>query len=161
MRHGAALDVGQGGIRRDADRCLSPEGVAKTREVAEGLAALELAFDAIGASPLVRARQTAEIVAEVAAPKVAVTNCFFLQPGGATSDLVAWLASSRADSILAVGHFPDLAIMASELLTGQSNADIQFKKAAVCCLAFDDKPALGGARLEWLMQPRHLRCSRR
>jgi phosphohistidine phosphatase len=161
MRHGAALDVGQEGIRRDVDRRLSKEGVARTREVAEGLAGLEISLDAIGTSPLVRARQTAEIVAGTVSPKCEITECDFLQPGGSSQDLIAWLRSQSAESVLVVGHLPDMSEIASELLTGHPNAAIEFKKAAVCCMAFDAIPARGAGRLEWLMQPRHLRCLRR
>jgi len=65
MRHAIAHELGADGSRTDAGRTLTTEGRANTRAAAQAMRRLELDFDAIWTSPLVRARQTAEIVAEV------------------------------------------------------------------------------------------------
>src|SRR5262245_32744129 len=61
LRHGVAADVGpEGG--GDAGRPLTVEGIAKIKEEARGLRRLGVRPDIVLTSPLVRARQTAEIV---------------------------------------------------------------------------------------------------
>src|SRR5215470_13454393 len=65
MRHGIAADLGEGGVIKDADRPLTMEGRAKMKQAATGLRELELKFNLVLTSPLLRARQTAEAVAEV------------------------------------------------------------------------------------------------
>ena len=62
LRHGDAEDHASSG--RDFDRRLTSEGIERMRAEAEGMRRLELSFDQILTSPLLRARETAEIVAE-------------------------------------------------------------------------------------------------
>ena len=64
LRHGIAVEHGAPGYAKDADRPLTPEGERKLGQIAEAMKALELTFDLILSSPYLRARQTAEIVAE-------------------------------------------------------------------------------------------------
>ena len=157
MRHGIAVDVGEEGITRDADRPLSSEGCRKTEEVAQALAAMNIRLDIVGASPLVRAEKTARIVADAAERPPERMECECLQPGGDAAGVTTWLQGLKAESVLLVGHMPDLAAFASHLLVKHDGVDLLFKKAAVCCIAFDGRPAPGRGRLEWLMQPGHLR----
>jgi len=65
MRHAIAADLGDGPWKRDAERPLTKEGIRRTHRAAEGLVSAGVVFDAILSSPLVRARETAGIVAEV------------------------------------------------------------------------------------------------
>ena len=65
MRHGIAADLGEGGVLKDADRPLTLEGRAKLKLAAQGLRELGVKFNVIFTSPLLRARQTAEVVAEI------------------------------------------------------------------------------------------------
>src|ERR1035438_4666613 len=64
LRHGIAVEPGTHGYEKDADRPLTPEGERKLLQIAEAMEALDLTFDLILSSPYLRARQTAEIVAE-------------------------------------------------------------------------------------------------
>ena len=59
VRHGIAEDRSEG--RRDGLRALTPAGRRRTTEVLERVVALGLVADRLVSSPLVRARQTAEI----------------------------------------------------------------------------------------------------
>ena len=60
--------------------------------------------------------------------------------------------------MMAVGHMPDLAVLASVLLAKGSCLDIVFKKSGVCCISFDGPTKASAGRLDWLMQPKHLRA---
>src|SRR5262247_3681236 len=64
MRHGIAVDSDQPGPEADGARPLTQKGLKRTRRAARGLRRLGVSFDGILTSPLVRARQTAEIVAD-------------------------------------------------------------------------------------------------
>jgi phosphohistidine phosphatase len=142
----------------DAERELTAEGRKVTAAVAKSLRALRCRPDRIGTSPLARARQTAEVLAEVLDAKKKLEICGFLSPGAHAEALVGWLRDARQDSaIMIVGHMPDLTQLASALLTENARLDIAFKKSGVCCISFDGAPALGAGRLEWLLQPKQLR----
>src|SRR3954462_13841662 len=65
FRHGIAVDKDDTSVTSDAERPLTEEGTRKTRAAAEGLNRLEARYEKILTSPWVRAKQTAEIVAEV------------------------------------------------------------------------------------------------
>lgn len=152
MRHAHALDVGEEGIRRDFDRPLSGKGKDITREVAAALKAIGIKLDFIGTSPLLRARQTAEIMAS-GLGDIPVDLCPMMAPNGSISELIQWLRQCGFESVMLVGHMPDLAELASTLICGQPMAGVIFKKAAVCRISFDAQPAAGKGALEWLLPP--------
>src|SRR5258706_7668086 len=62
VRHGVAEERGDA-WPDDAKRPLTDEGISRMRKVTRGLAELGVSLDLILTSPLVRARQTAEILA--------------------------------------------------------------------------------------------------
>ena len=62
LRHGIAEETSATG--RDRDRSLTDEGREKTCAAGKALRRMDIAFDLVLSSPFVRARQTADIVAE-------------------------------------------------------------------------------------------------
>jgi phosphohistidine phosphatase len=62
LRHGEAAEHSDPRFKNDADRPLTPNGIRRTKQLAHSLRQLEVSFDVIFSSPLVRARETAEIV---------------------------------------------------------------------------------------------------
>ncbi len=155
VRHGIAEDRGDGGP--DEARALTDEGMEKMREIGCALQALGCEPVRFLTSPLVRARETAQILAELLAPETELTICDGLAPGGAPPEVVRALGGERSDALLA-GHLPGIAELAAYLLSGETDLDLVFRKGAVCCLSFADTPEAGLATLEWLLQPRHLRA---
>jgi phosphohistidine phosphatase len=156
MRHGAALDVGAPGIGRDEERTLSPAGIVGTTDVARGLAALNARPDGVGTSPLVRARQTAEIVARITGCARPVVVCEALAPGGRIADVLAWSKAAGLNSLLLVGHLPEIAVLTSELLAGHGEMNMGFEKAAICCVSCEALLTRGSGYLEWFMPPDYL-----
>ena len=63
LRHGIAAGHSAGGLRTDSERPLTEEGVEELREACDRYALHLPTPDRIVSSPLLRARQTAEIVA--------------------------------------------------------------------------------------------------
>jgi phosphohistidine phosphatase len=161
VRHGIAEDIGEGDARTDDGRVLTKRGRERTRRVAEGLAVLGVRPERIATSPLRRAAQTASILAEVLCPGIEPELCEFLAPGASAAGLAAWLKENSAGCAMVVGHMPDVAAIASQLVSGDEGVDITFKKAGVCCIEFDGDPGEGAGRLAWLMQPRQILKLRR
>ncbi len=63
-RHGQNEDNAEGILNGHRDRPLTELGIHQAYELAEGIENLGLAFDAVYCSPLVRARETAEVACE-------------------------------------------------------------------------------------------------
>ena len=159
VRHGIAQDRDDPSVRCDAERVLTPEGVKRTRQAALGLKALGCRPQRIATSPLPRAEQTARTMAEVLCPDIPVDVCEFLAlTNGGEQESLAWLRGVKEGSVMLVGHMPDVADLASSLVSDGPAIDIVFKKAAVCCISFDGTPRKAAGRLEWLLQPAQLRA---
>ena len=157
LRHAIAAARGGKRFRRDSDRPLTDEGIAKLREVVRGMRALGLSFDLILSSPFRRARQTAEILAAELDLEKALEASPHLAPGGDGRALIDEVNATRVARVLLVGHEPDLSQLIAVLLTGDQASRITLKKASLCKLV---APALQYARcasLEWLLAPAQLR----
>jgi phosphohistidine phosphatase len=155
VRHGKAEEpVARA---RDAERALTAEGREAMHKAARGLKRALPAIDQIATSPLLRARQTADILADAYAQR-APTELAQLAPGTPAADLLAWLAERSADATLAlVGHEPDLSAFIGFLLTGEAHSLVELKKGAACLIEFAARPVAGRGRLRWALAPRHLR----
>ena len=159
VRHGPAVDIGDDGVETDFDRMLSKEGVEKTRLAAKGLRQMNCKPWRILTSPLVRAYQTAEILQEVLMAEEGVEVSDKLAPGTSMQELIAWVQELPAYPIMVVGHMPDLADLATVLVSGENGwVNMTFKKAAACCITFDEDVDFSSGCLDWLLQPRHLRA---
>ncbi len=157
VRHGIAADAGAG--VSDADRALTPEGARRMTRAALGLRRLAVRPDAILASPLRRAEQTAERLRSVLCPESAVEILAALAPGHEPLAILTELAIHRgARQIILVGHQPDMGELASYLLTGSATlAPFDFKKGAVAAIEVATLPPRSTGLLRWFMPPRHLR----
>ncbi len=110
MRHGPAED--QTATSRDSDRALTREGAARVRSVAISLAERGEAPREILSSPVVRARETAEIVAARVFSEPSEHPITFRSELGLTSArlraLVGELLQQGKRRIMLVGHEPSL-----------------------------------------------------
>ena len=158
IRHGIAESGGSG--VPDAKRALTPEGREKSRYAALGLKQLGVSFDRVLSSPLVRARETADIVVAVCDSRLEVEIEDFLTPDGYPEESIRWLNRERPESVAFVGHMPHVAALASALLS-DDYFEIDFKKAAACCIAFYGNPAAGKGCLEYFLPPSALRAMAR
>jgi len=138
-------------FKRDRSRALTQDGRRRMRKAARGLHALLPGLTQIATSPLLRARQTAEIVAAVYTG-IDTVSLPALSPGALPRAVLAWLRTQPQDALLAlVGHEPDLGRLASWLLTGRPAGFVQFKKGAAALIEFVDVPAAGKGTLAWLL----------
>jgi phosphohistidine phosphatase len=164
MRHGIAADLGEGGVLKDSERPLTLEGRARMKQAAAGIRTLGLKFNLILTSPLLRTRQTAEAVAEVLdlQHKVKILDslapgCAFIEGEGKHAEIFLELGSYQFDRALLVGHMPDLSELASYLLSGNRNLNIEFKKGSLCAIEVASLPPRGPGLLRWLKTPKTLR----
>jgi phosphohistidine phosphatase len=148
LRHGIAEDDSPDGT--DASRQLTDEGVSKLRASRLGFARLGVRVDLLLTSPLVRARQTAEIVGPMVgvAPEVADA----LAPGCDAASLLALLDGRGAERVMIVGHEPDFSGIIGAL-TGGSR--VVMKKGGLARV--DLLPGAARGELVWLVPPRGLR----
>jgi len=139
-------------LQRDRTRALTPEGRRRMRKAGKGLCTLLPSLDVLASSPLVRARQTAEIVARVYGNGLAITPLPALTPGAPMRNLLAWLREQPLEATVAlVGHEPDLGRLMGWLLTGRQATFVHFKKGAAALIEFGLTPRAGSGGLVWLL----------
>jgi phosphohistidine phosphatase len=152
LRHGLAGDRSewQG---NDAARPLTDEGVEKMQRTAATLAQLDFGLDAIITSPLVRARQTAEIVAQKLDLDSKLAEDARLALGFNVEQLRAVLHDHvDANALMFVGHEPDFSETISALVGG---GRIVCKKGGLALVKLSSAHARHG-ELIWLLPPRVL-----
>lgn len=158
IRHGPAGDSAawEAEGRDDSQRPLTPDGKKQMRRAAAGLATLVPSIDVLATSPLARAVQSAEIVADEYHTDLVTVDV--LVPDRDPGETVEWLRELEAEETVAlVGHEPHLGTLIGYLLTGKRSSFIDFKKAGASLLELPDPPRAGGGTLEWLLTPRVLR----
>jgi phosphohistidine phosphatase len=159
VRHAIAFERNARRWPDDGQRPLTPAGSARARRAAAGLKQLVAAPSLVLVSPLVRARQTAQLLTRHANWPQA-TVCSELEPDTAPQQLLALLARQRGASMAVVGHEPDLGRLLSICLTGAGDIPFSFRKMGVACVTFRGVARAGSGELTWFMPPKLLRAAR-
>ena len=158
VRHGPAGGADAARWPDDRDRPLTPKGIARTRRALKGLARLVPHADRIWTSPLVRARETAELAHRAWTAPPSVETVDELAPGGRALPLLReWIRRAPEETLLVVGHEPDLSALAATL-AGLRAGGIELKKAGACGLTIEPGMGPGAATLAFLLPPRALRA---
>jgi phosphohistidine phosphatase len=145
VRHGEARPDAD-----DASRALSERGRAEIERVARLVAALRPPVAEIRHSGLLRARQTAEILAAALAPSGGVRAFEGLAPGDEPT-IAAAECEAATEPVVLVGHMPHLGRLASRLLLGEAGRElIRFETGTVACLSRGER----GWVVEWVVAPR-------
>ncbi len=156
LRHAIAAPRGVKLFPRD-DRPLTEEGIEKMLKGAKGIIRIVDYVDIILTSPLVRAVDTAEIVAKALNVESKLQICNELAPGSSLNNLLAYMVKfKKLNSIMIVGHEPDLSYFASALL-GKKSSIIEFKKGSLCCIEVTMIPSRRDGVLLWHLTPKQLR----
>ncbi len=144
----------------DTKRPLSAEGMVRMRKNARGLVALNVTLDVVLTSPLVRARQTSEIIVSAFDERPSIVTTESLAPGGSYQAVLAELEKhSRRARIALVGHEAAIGEMAARI-AGSRNA-FPFRKGAVCRIDVEALPPAGPGTLRWFLTPKILRHLRK
>jgi len=159
LRHAIAVERGHADYEDDSQRPLTPKGERRMRRAAEGMLALELSLDGILSSPYLRAKQTADIVAEVLQASATIDISPALAPDGDPRQLITELQrhNRTRQNLLLVGHEPYLSALLSTLLTGGPHLAATMKKGGLCKLRAERWRYERCATLEWLLTPGQLR----
>jgi phosphohistidine phosphatase len=159
IRHGLAEERSEA-WPDDNKRPLTPDGISRMRKAVRGLAHLGVTIDSVLTSPLVRARQTAEIVAGGIEPRPSLINIDSLAPDGSYAAIIADLEKhGRRQRIALVGHEPSIGELAARLI-GSRHA-LEFKKGAICRIDLDELPPVSPGDLRWMLTPKILRSLRK
>jgi phosphohistidine phosphatase len=156
IRHGLAAERGDN-YPDDAKRPLTARGIERMKREGKALVALDVTFDVILTSPLVRTRQTADALASAFREPPPIVNTPSLAPGGTHNAIVDDLAkqSHRRKKIAIVGHEPGIGELAGRLIG--LRRPIEFKKGAICRIDVTALPPTGNGQMRWFLTPRILR----
>lgn len=155
IRHGKAADKSQGGS--DASRPLTRDGIEKMEKGANGLKLLVPTIFKIASSPLIRAKETANIVSTIYGG-LDGEILEELIPGSNSNDILKWMRDFPRDKTVAVvGHEPSLGSLISFCLTGVEADFIELKKGGAALVEFNSEIKPSGGRLLWLLQNKILR----
>ena len=130
------------------------------RQAARGLRRLGLSFDTVLTSPFVRARQTAEIVAESLGLEDRLEEISELTTERSVDQLISGLIRFQdSKHLLLVGHNPLLGHAASFLIAGKKEIrlEIELKKGGLCRIEIDGLPPDSPGTLHWFLTPKQLR----
>jgi phosphohistidine phosphatase len=147
VRHGIAAE--RGSYTDDGLRPLTDRGRDRMQAAAQGLATL-LQPDVILTSPLVRARETAELIAGTTGASIQLCEAL------ASGDHESLMAAAHAETVIAVGHEPHISSYL-EWALGTKHLPVEIKKGSAALVMFEGAPGPGAGELEWFMPPRALR----
>jgi phosphohistidine phosphatase len=155
VRHAIAAERGED-WPDDDKRPLTARGVARFKESLKGLSGLGVVVDEIFTSPLVRAAQTAELLAAGLPGRPPIKVLDALSPGHTPALVLAQLAkAARRPRIALVGHEPGLGELAAHLI-GAGHA-LPFKKGGVCRIELESLRSRRAGVLSWFVTPKALR----
>jgi len=143
--------------KQDEKRPLDDVGVQQSRQMGRVLAKLEVQPDAIISSPLVRAKQTAALVAtELGFKKtLLLENC--LRPDAKFEQFRQLLRKhSKKKGIIVTGHNPTLSEFLSSVVSDEAtNKTIELKKGAVAKV----QVKRGQPLLQWILTPKSIQAA--
>jgi phosphohistidine phosphatase len=151
VRHGLAGEHGDPNYPDDRLRPLTDEGRKRFSATVTQLADAGVSPQVVATSPLVRCRQTAEILVERAGRKPKLIELSALEPGSDLDALIQWSNDQHKEELAWVGHAPDVSDLAVALVSDRGDALIRFAKGAVACISFDGEIARGAGELQWLV----------
>ena len=143
----------------DQERPLTRDGRRRFAAMVRRLVERGFQPEVIATSPLVRCRQTAEIVAETVGNDAPIVTLEALEPGSDLQALLAWTAREAGECGQAawVGHAPDVGWLTGRLI-GAPAGELRFAKGAVAAVRFAGHPAAGEGELRWLVTAKMLGC---
>ena len=129
------------------------------REAAAGLRALDCVPEVILSSPLLRARQTADLLLEAFGKGIQLKTTPSLAPSGVREELYREIAlyDKRLKSLMLVGHQPSLGEIAGEIAWGSPDQYVEFKKGGACAIDLESVRGIPKGKLVFLLTPSILR----
>jgi phosphohistidine phosphatase len=152
MRHGEAQFKG----KDDSDRSLTSDGSSQTRNTCEIARMLGCKPAVFISSPLLRAKQSAEIAKEVLNPQadLRIENC--LQPDAKVEDVYKVLSKIKgAESVMLVTHLPLGGLLIRDLLDWHvERRNLDYDPSAIVEIECrKTRPKSKAGNLTWLLPP--------
>jgi phosphohistidine phosphatase len=141
----------------DHDRWLTDAGRQTGTNVGKALASLDLQYSCIYTSPLVRAVQTAEIVAATQpgfSGPLEVHSALSSETGSTAQALEPLEHAGDDDLVVMVTHMPKVGVLAGHLC--QLTTFPSFRTSSACLLSIE----AGKARFQWMLDPETLELKR-
>jgi phosphohistidine phosphatase len=160
IRHAWAGQFGDPAWPDDFERPLTVEGRRRFARMIELLAPRGFSPEVVATSPLVRCRQTAEIVAGAVSGSPEVVELDGLAPSSDLEALLAWTNGpvvAGFDQVAWVGHAPDVGRLAAALIA-ERGGWVRFAKGAAAAIGFDGPVEPGEGELRWLVTAKVLGC---
>lgn len=154
VRHAIAVDRETPGIE-DHVRPLTEEGASRFRKSARAVAAMVTA-NVVWTSPLLRAKQTAEILAKHW-PGAPLQEVEALGSGSREEFEAALTRLPKDSTVAAVGHEPHVSDWTAEWLGASDPSAFAFKKGGVALIEFDRTAKEGAGRLVFFLAPKALK----
>lgn len=141
--------------KKDEKRALDKDGIEQCGYVGRGLAALAVQVDAVVASPLKRATQTASLVANEMGYEGKLQIEEALRPGTNYPAFQRMLEKyAKMEAIMVVGHNPNLSeFLGRAVSEGACEASVELKKGAVARVELNRN----SGSLQWSLTPKILR----
>ena len=145
-RHAWAEDFGEDGT--DFTRPLTKKGIKRFRRMTRRLVEAGMQADVIATSPLLRTRQTAEILSEELPGNPPVVAVDALAPGSDWAAMLEWTLEQDAARVAWVGHNPCVGRLVA-MAIGDGSALIRMQKGSLASIRLDDGLGHPG-ELAWL-----------
>ncbi len=149
VRHGSAHME-----EDDPERHLNNDGINQCHLTGKALKRLGIIFDLIVSSPKVRARQTAEIIAEevdYSSKEIMISE--LLKPSTDPKETISFLNNlTEKKKVLLAGHLPLLGNLALELLSKPSGGSFHFETGTVCLIEVE-LPISRAGKFHWFLTP--------
>ena len=158
LRHGKAEERSQN-ITSDSKRRLTEVGKKELEYIGKAIKNLDIEFDLVVSSPLVRAKQTADIILKhVKIKKKSILVWDELKPEISVETTLKKLSRiNSSSSILLIGHEPHLSNLISNIISNSDNVDISLKKGGFAHIkGLPEKSGVYGS-LRSVMTPKQLK----
>ncbi len=152
VRHAEAGQHGDPRWPDDSLRPLTPKGRKRFSRLVKKLVRRGFAPTLVATSPLVRCRQTAQVLIERLDGQPKLLELNELAPGGELAALVSWTRDQSESDVAWVGHAPDVDRLTAGLI-GSGFSNFRFAKGAIAALEFEGEITPGHGELRWLVLP--------
>ena len=158
LRHGKAEEHTKN-ITSDSKRQLTETGIIELEYIAKALKNFDIDVDTIISSPLVRAKETAHIMAKhLWKKKKTITIWDELKPESNVLDIHKKLIKLPPDAkILLVGHEPHLTNLISSIISHKCDVAINLKKGGFVSMSVNSSKSRIVGTLQSILTPKQLK----
>jgi len=132
----------------DYDRRLTKKGRKRFERFVRYMQDFGLEIDLVVTSPLVRTRETAEIIVDtLKTPRIEIHDS--LAPGSHWQEIAEWTTEENVPKVAWVGHAPCVGRLVARSI-GDKNAAIRMQKGAIASICLENGFSQPG-ELQWLV----------